>query len=450
MFIIGKVKSLVQGSGRSGNVKKNIVASFAIKGISMLVSFALVPLTIGYVSSELYGVWLTLSSVLTWLSFLDIGFSKGLKNKLTEAIAHNNWEKGKSLVSTTYFMMILIFLPICLLLEIVIPYIDWCSLLNVSTQYSSEIMKAMHILVAMACLQMVVNVITSVVAAFQKVALSNAFMPIGNLISLVVIFVLTKTCPPSLTALAFSLAAMPVLITIIASVFLFIGQFRKVSPSFSLVKREHVKDLFGLGYKFFIINIQVIVLYQSTNILISNVSSPNEVTTYNIAYKLLSLAMMAYTIITAPLWPAYTDAFAREDYAWMKNVRKKMKKILTISVIGCFLVAFFSPWIYGLWVGDTPHVPFAMTLIVAIYVSVYCWMNLNGTLIVGMGKVNVETYIVLIGMIVHIPLSFLLSQYLGAYGVLCSLVFINFLYGIVMNMQVNMLLNKTAKGIWNQ
>ncbi len=341
MSIIDKAKSLVRGNGRFGNVKKNIVASFAIKSISMLVSFALVPLTIGYVSSELYGVWLTLSSVLTWLSFLDIGFSKGLKNKLTEAIAHNDWEKGKSLVSTTYFMMILIFLPICLLLEIIIPYIDWCSLLNVSTQYSSEIIKAMYLLVAMACLQMVVNVITSVVAVFQKAALSNAFMPIGNLISLVVIFVLTKTCPPSLTALALTLAAMPILVTIIASVFLFTGQFSKVSPSFSLVKREHVKELFELGYKFFIINIQVIVLYQSTNILISNVSSPNEVTTYNIAYKLLSLAMMAYTIITVPLWPAYTDAFAREDYAWMKNMRKKMQKILCISIIGCFLSYFF-------------------------------------------------------------------------------------------------------------
>ncbi len=75
----------------------------------MIISFMLVPLTIGYVSSDLYGVWLTLSSILTWLTFLDIGFSQGLKNKLAEAIAQTDWGKGKSLVSTTYFLMILIF-----------------------------------------------------------------------------------------------------------------------------------------------------------------------------------------------------------------------------------------------------------------------------------------------------------------------------------------------------
>lgn len=450
MPIFTRVKTLLQGSGRSGTVKRNIVASFGVKGISMAVSFALVPLTIGYVSSELYGVWLALSSILTWLHYLDIGFSQGLKNKLTEAIAQGAWERGRSLISTTYFMMVVIFLPVCILLELAIPFIDWCSLLNVSSQYSNEIVKAMYVLVAMACLQMIINVITSVVAAFQKVALSNAFMPIGNLISLVVIYILTKTCPPSLTALAMSLAAMPVLVALVASLILFTSKFKKIAPRISSIRKEYIKDLFGLGYKFFIINIQVIVLYQSTNILISNVSSPNEVTTYNIAYKLLSLAMMFYTIITTPLWPAYTDAFTRGDYDWMKNMRKKMQKIWILSTVGCFLVAGLSPWIYQLWIGDTPHIPFLMTLLVAIYVVAYCWMNLNGTLIVGMGKVKVETIIVIIGMLIHIPLSYYLSSYIGAYGVLSSLILINVIYGIVMNTQVGMLLNKTAKGIWNQ
>lgn len=450
MPIFTRVKTLLQGSGRSGTVKRNIVASFGVKGISMAVSFALVPLTIGYVSSELYGVWLALSSILTWLHYLDIGFSQGLKNKLTEAIAQGAWERGRSLVSTTYFMMVVIFLPVCILLELAIPFIDWCSLLNVSSQYSNEIVKAMYVLVAMACLQMIINVITSVVAAFQKVALSNAFMPIGNLISLVVIYILTKTCPPSLTALAMSLAAIPILVALVASLILFTSKFKKIAPRISSIRKEYIKDLFGLGYKFFIINIQVIVLYQSTNILISNVSSPNEVTTYNIAYKLLSLAMMFYTIITTPLWPAYTDAFTRGDYDWMKNMRKKMQKIWILSTVGCFLVAGLSPWIYQLWIGDTPHIPFLMTLLVAIYVVAYCWMNLNGTLIVGMGKVKVETIIVIIGMLIHIPLSYYLSSYIGAYGVLSSLILINVIYGIVMNTQVGMLLNKTAKGIWNQ
>lgn len=447
--MINKLKLFFTGDNRSANVKKNILGSIFIKGISMVVSFMLVPLTIGYVSSELYGVWLTISSVLAWLSFLDVGFSQGLKNKLTEAIALNDWERGKSLVSTCYFMMLLIFIPICIILECIIPFIDWTSLLNVSSQYTVEIVKAMYVLVAFACVQMIVNVVVSVVAAFQMVALSGTFSVIGNVVSLGIIYLLTKTCPPSLVVLALTLAVMPIVVTFIASVILFKGKFKAVSPSYCYVNKKYIKELFGLGYKFFILNIQVVVLYQSTNILISNVSSPNEVTTYNIAYKLLSCAMMIYTLITAPLWPAYTDAYARKDFDWMKQMRSKMQKILILSIFACVLIVLASSPIYHFWIGNTVHVPFRMTIFVAIYVVIYCWMSLNGTLLVGMGKIQVATGMALAGMILHIPLSLLFGKYIGAYGVILSLIFINMFYAIIMSIQVQKILNKKAYGIWN-
>lgn len=445
--IISKISS---GNQRSVAVKKNILASFVIKGISILTSFLLVPLTIGYVSAELYGVWLTLASILTWLSFMDIGFSQGLKNKLTEAIANEDWNKGKALVSTTYGMMIIIMVPVCILLELAIPFVNWTSLLNVNPIYSDEIVNAMYVCIAFGCLQMIVNVIVSVVAAFQKVALSNSFMVIGNVISLFLIFVLRSIVPPSLVVLACTLAAMPILVTIIASIILFSGNFKKVAPNISCFNKAYIKELFGLGYKFFIINIQVLVLYQSTNVLISNVSSPMEVTTYNLAYKLLSVAMMVYTMITAPLWPAYTDAYARGDYDWMKNMRKKMTKILLLSMGVCIIIALLSPFIYKIWVGDSVEVPFEMTCMVCLYVMAYCWMQLNGTFVVGMGKIKLETIITVIGMVCHIPLSYLLSNYIGCYGVICSMILINVFYAVIQQKQTSLLLEKKASGIWNE
>lgn len=445
--IISKISS---GNQRSVAVKKNILASFIIKGISILTSFLLVPLTIGYVSAELYGVWLTLASILTWLSFMDIGFSQGLKNKLTEAIANDDWKKGKALVSTTYGMMIIIMVPVCILLECTIPFVNWVALLNVNPIYTDEIVNAMYVCIAFGCLQMIVNVLVSVVAAFQKVALSNSFMVIGNVISLLLIFVLKATVPPLLVVLACTLAAMPILVTIIASLILFNGRFKKVAPSISCFNKEYIKELFGLGYKFFIINVQVLVLYQSTNILISNVSSPMEVTTYNIAYRLLNVAMMIYTIMTAPLWPAYTEANAKGDYGWMISIRKKMQMVLVLSIIGCLLLTIVSPYIYRIWIGDSVEVPYFMTFIVALYVSVYCWQNLNGTILVALSKVKLNLIILTIGMLLHIPLSYLLGIFIGCYGVIASMTFITLCYAIVYSIQVNKILNQTATGIWDK
>lgn len=444
------VNNYFSGNGRSAVVKRNIVGSLLLKGISIFVSLLLVPATIGYVNAELYGVWLTLASTMTWLSFADVGFTQGLKNKLTEAIAHDDWDRGKSLVSTTYFMMVLIFIPVCVLLEFLVPLVNWTGLLNVSDQYSGEIVLVMHVLVAFTCIQMIVNVLVSVIAAFQKVALSNSFLVIGNVLSLGIIYILRATVPPSLIALAFAISAMPILITMIATSFLYSGRFKMVAPSWRYINKAYIKDLFGLGYKFFIINIQVLVLYQSTNILIAYVSSPTDVTNYNIAYKLLNFAMMVYTIITAPLWPAYTDAYSRGDYEWMKNMRRKMERVLFFSILGCLSLIVMSQPIYKIWVGDEVNIPYTMTILVGLYVIVYCWMNLNGTLIVGMGKISLETILVLCGMIIHIPLSLILSRYIGAYGVLASMSIITLTYALVFEIQVVKILNKTAKGIWLQ
>ena len=438
----------LKGEQRSVTVKKNILASFVIKGVSILISFLLVPATLGYVSAELYGVWMALSSVLLWVQFLDLGFSQGLKNKLAEALAFKDYEKGKALVSTTYAMVALIFVPVGIILEFIVPLVDWCDLLNVSSEYADEIERVMYVLVAFACIQMIVNVLTSVIAAFQKVAFASVFSVIGQILAFIIIIVLTKTTPPSLLGLALSYAATPVLVLIVASVILYNTRFKIVAPEFRKIDRSHIKELFDLGYKFFIINVQVVVLYYMTNILISHVSSPLQVTSYNLAYKYLNVAMMVYSLMTAPLWPAYTDAYAKKDYDWMKTTLSKMTKIMFMSIGICAVMVFVSPVIYNIWFGDKADVPFTMTLIVAIYTCTYCWMNLNGTVVVGMGTVSLQTIINIIGMVVHIPLSLFLGKHIGAYGVIVSMILINLFYAIFFKVQVTKVLSGKATGIW--
>ena len=437
-----------QGTDRSVAVKKNIVGSLFVKGCSIIISLLIVPLTLGYVSSDLYGIWLTLSSIIMWLNFFDIGFTLGLKNKLTEAIALGDMQRGKVLVSTTYFMMIAIFIPLCILLEMIIPHINWASFLNVTGNYNPDIIKTLHILAACLCAQMIVNVLTAVLAAYQKVALSSAFPVIGNFISLFIILLLTKYCPPSLSLLALAISTIPIFVIIIASFILFSSSFKAVAPSWNFVKKKQIKDLFNLGSKFFLIQAQIVVLYQCTNILISNLSGPSDVTSYNIAYKYITISMMILTIIMAPLWPAFTEAYTKNDYSWMKNVYNKMCKLwggLTVIVI---LMIIVSPIVYQLWIGEKAHVPLIMTVLIGIYTIVHSWDIIQFNLLNGVGAIKLQTYITLIGLIVHIPLSLFLGRYVSCYGVIISMIVINMIYSTTFTIQIRKILNKTAKGLW--
>lgn len=438
------------GNQRSVTVKKNIIGSLCVKGCSIIISLMLVPMTLGYVSSELYGIWLTLSSIMMWLNFFDVGFTLGLKNKLAEAIALEEWEKGKSLVSTTYFMMILIFVPLCLILMTCVPFINWANFLNVNPNYNSDISKTLYVLIACFCLQMIVNVLISIIAAYQKVALSSIFPVIGNFLSLIAIFLLTQLCPPSLLILSFAISTMPIIVIIIGSIILFKSKFKKISPSIKSINTQYIKELLNLGIKFFLLQIQVVILYQCTNILISNVSGPNDVTAYNISYKYLGIAMMLYTIILTPLWPAFTDAYTKKDFTWMKNTYKKMTHILYISILGIFIMILISPITYELWIGNKATISYSMTISVGIYMAIHSWHTLQVELINGIGSIKLQTYITLIGTIIYIPLAVILGNYIGAIGVIYSMSIISSIYAIIFTIQIKKLLNKTAKGIWIQ
>lgn len=435
-------------NSRTAIVKKNIIASFFIKGCSIIISLLLVPLTLDYISSELYGIWLTLSSIVLWLNFFDIGFTLGLKNKLAEAIALKKWEYGKSLVSTTYFVMLLVFIPLCLLGIVLIPLIDWPTLLNVSSVYRIEINKALYVLLICFCAQMIVNVLATVVTACQKVALASLFPVLGNFLSLVVIYLLIQYSQSSLYILALSISLMPVIVLIIASFVLYRRKLRLISPSISSINKVYIKELWGLGSKFFFMQIQVIVLYQCTNFLISNISGPESVTSYNIAYKYLGVAMMIYTIILSPLWPAFTDAFVRKDYSWMKNVYRKMTLIYVISVVILLFMILVAPYVYDLWIGKKANVSWGMTLAVAIYMMIHSWDTLQVQLINGIGTIKLQTYVTFIGLILHIPLSVFLGKYIGDIGVVCSMILINILYSLIFTIQIRKILNKKASGIW--
>lgn len=441
-------KRLSAGSKRDQNIKKNIAASLVIKGCSIVIQLMLVPMTLHYLDANLYGIWLTLSSIVLWLSFFDIGFSLGLKNRLAAAVAVGDLERGRQLVSTTYGVLLAIFIPLCVALQFVIPHINWSHFLNVSQVYNQQITLVMHVLLVCACIQFVVNTIGTVLAAFQKVAISYSFPVIGNFLSIIIVYVLTRTTEPSMLYLSLTVSFAPVLVMFVASIYLYHTKLQAVRPSLRFFNKALIKDIFSLGIKFFIINIQVLVMYQATNILISNISSPADVTAYNIAYKYLSTVLMVLTLALGTYWPAFTEAYTKGDFPWMRRTYQKLCKIFLCVLLAVVVMALCAPWVYKIWVGSATLVPSSMTLLVGLYVIVCSWQAIQNYLINGIGKVKLQTVIMTLGMFVHIPLSLFLGKYIGGGGVVASMTFLSLVYGLTLSLQLKKILTQTAKGIW--
>lgn len=132
----------------------------------------------------------------------------------------------------------------------------------------------------------------------------------------------------------------------------------------------------------------------------------------------------------------------------MRSIYNKMAKVFMVCAVIIILMVAISHTVYKIWIGDKADVPFIMTVAVAIYVLLHSWDALQVNMINGTGKIKLQTYITLIGLVVHIPLALLLSKFVGAVGVVLSMSCVTFFYSIIFTTQINKLLKQKAKGIW--
>src|SRR3954452_14962188 len=116
---------------RSKKIAINIVLSFLVKGLNIIIGLLLIPLCIDYVSPVQYGIWLTLSSIIGWMDFFDIGLGNGLRNKLAQLLASNETSEAKKYVSSTYASLVTISIILFGLFGLINPFINWKYIVNV-------------------------------------------------------------------------------------------------------------------------------------------------------------------------------------------------------------------------------------------------------------------------------------------------------------------------------
>lgn len=442
-------KILNKGSERSVKVKKNIALLTIYKGLSIAISLILVPMTLNYVDSGTYGVWLTLSSVVAWISFFDIGINNGLKNRLTEALAKNDIELGRTYVSTTYAMLSILFIPLMLIIVLMAPHVNWAAFLNIDAAENNGLVAAICIIVTYFCLNFILSTINIIILAHQAPAEASLRFLIQQVVSLVSIYLLTLTTQGNLIYLCIALCFSPLLVIALFNITLFKGKYFCLRPSICYVDFHKLPDLLKLGIKFFIIQIAGVIQYQMINILIMRNYGADEVTSYNIAYKYFSVLYMIWGILMTPIWAAVTDAAAKKDYNWIKNMQKKYLLIFgLLSIIGIIMLAV-SNRVYEVWVGDKVSITFPLSLWVLIYNIIFMFGSIYVQVLNGLGKLNLQTIACCISPFVFLGITWLLiSSGVGVYAILIGSVLANFNGFLLAPIQCHRFINRaTSKPI---
>lgn len=439
-------------SNRTKNITKHVLLSFIYKGGSIVASFLLVPLTINFLDTENYGIWLTLSSFIAWFSFFDVGLGNGLRNKFAEAKAKGDLTLAKAYVSSAYFTIGAVCLGLFVLFFGVNFFIDWTNVFNTTKGLQHDLSILMPIVFGFFCLQLVVKLITTIYTADQQHSTQGKIGFLTQASSLVVIWLMTQTSESSLLLFGVVFSIIPVAILVALNFIGFNKRYNHYKPSIKLWKKEYLKDIFGLGLKFFVIQIAGLIIYSTDNIIITQLFGPEYVVPYSIAFKYFNVSTMILTIVLIPYWSSFTEAYTKGDFEWIKISIKNLNRMSTISILLVIIMLVISPLIYKLWLGEKVNI----TLNLSIYMAIYFITNivflpyiflLNGT-----GKLKLQLYSYTITSLLNIPLSIFLAKYmgLGVSGIILATIICLLPQAILCPIQYSKIINRNAQGIWNK
>lgn len=399
-----------------------------------------------------YGVLLTLTSIVGWVGYMDIGLGNGLRNKLPEFIANNDFNSAKKIVSSCYATLAIYVALIITVFLIISPFVDWLEVLNSPTSDAKEIRELTNVVFIAFCIQFLLGLLNSILFAYQMPAFQSLFTFAGQALALIAliiqVFVFNITSVLQIGAVN---SIIPPLVLFCGSIRLFYTRLSKIAPSLMYVDLKSVSGILSLGVKFFVLQMITIVLFQANSIIIARVVNPEAVVEYNLAFKYVSLLTMIFTIVITPVWSATTDAYIRNDFTWIKKTISFSQKVCIISIIIGILMLFVSKYVYGIWLGkDAINISYSTTGLILLYISFEMLYKVYGTIINGTGKVFAQMILTGIIAIMYIPLALLLGSSWGLSGVLIANVIVFAVNYIWAKMQCNKLINQTATGIWNK
>jgi len=437
---------------RDRQYRKNIFYIVIFQGGAHLVRLVIIPLSLGYLDATRYGLWLVISSVFSWLSFFDLGLGNGLRNKLSESLVLEDFEIARKYVSTTYFLITVISLGLLILFFIAHQFVNWASLLNAPKSLFTEFNQTIILCITFFSVKFILDIIINILTADQHIGLSRVFDFFSNILVLISIFLLKLFTHSSFFYLCMAMVIPQVIVLFGMSAYLFNTRYRKIRPSFSWIHLNLGKGLIGLGIKFFIIQVAVMIILSTDNVIITELFGPQAVTPYNIAFQYMAISIFLFSIILAPSWSAYTEANALNDKAWILKTIFRLIKIWCAVAVGLVFLVLVSQPIYTFWIGSNVIIPKTLTILMAVFAAQYSFNSIFTNYINGVGKLNLLLVICILAGILNIPLSVFLAKgcSMGVEGVILASIICNSFGSIATPIQSYLLITEKAKGIWNK
>jgi O-antigen/teichoic acid export membrane protein len=336
-------------------LKKIVLASSSAvlhKGVTLGTTLISIPLTLNYLGEERFAIWMIVSSILSVMTFSDMGLGNALVNVISSSGSSSNSKDNNinSYISTTFFMLLITSVVAGLTYLAVEDCISWGRIFNVSGDLAKEESRQVGSLVILIFLiSLPLSLVQKVQTGLQNIHVNNIWLTVASVLSLLGVLI-SVSMEVGLPWLLFSILIGPVFANVCNGVKLFFLDRKDLCPDPRNFNVRELIEVAKIGILFFLLQLSSLVANSLDNIVIAQVLGAQQVTVYAITKKIFVLVQLGQYMIS-PFWPVFNEAMANSDYLWAKSTLTKIIFMsITLGLVSTLPVLLFGDWIISTWI----------------------------------------------------------------------------------------------------
>ncbi|MEI6970259.1 MAG: hypothetical protein WCL44_01975 [bacterium] len=409
-----------------------LLQSFASAGARLATTVTLlltISLAVRKLSSEEFGLWSILLSLMFLATTFDFGFRYGLSNRLAALIAlpGGNSKLEESTMFLSVFML-QVAIAVCgsAICLCVLPHVPWERLLSIrQPDLATHAASTMTIAGCFFFLYLPFSLWGSAFYAHNEIALASMLSALQSLILLAVfVFAAFKLHFQDLVIAYF---AAYVLTGVLITAALFVRRSWTLQRVASPGLTGSIRSISRPSLEFFVLSFAGALTATAGTCLSGTVTGLKEAGDFSLIQKIFSLLVTLHLAFLSPLSPAYTQYARLGNWNW---VRQK----LIVSVQWTWPVVFLGGglllvachpvlvWVWtGKWLTD-----FTLAGILALWAMAIGWTNTYSVALNSLGLVRFQGIVFVAMMLPVLLLPLVLGRWWGIHGValaslLCAL-----------------------------
>ena len=394
-----------------------VITAMLSKAMALVSMLITIPMTLDYLGVERFGIWMIFSTLFSLLAIFDLGVGSSITNLVANAIGKNREKLAREIFYASGLILGVLSILLLILFNYSFDYMPWLDLLGIqNTNLDHEIRSAVYLLMMLFFVGLPSTIIFKYLTGLQKgwmvnlwYCLISIFTLVGNIVSV--------RAEYGLQGLVTSLAGAPLLVSIICTVYLVLSRNRKYL-TFTLPTKNTVRAVSYSASMFFLLQISVLIAFQSDTLIISHYLGASDVAVYAVAFKLFSVPTMILGMLASALWPTYSEAIGRGDHAWVRHMfLKSIRYSMFFNIPVVVLLVVFSPYILDLWVGQEVVADFSLRLGLGLWAFLTIFGSNFSAILNSMQVMRFQAITSMLMAVSSISLSIFLVQYYGVAGV---------------------------------